>query len=399
MPAQLTFASERAMPPKAAAKPKAATRGSIASAAGGARQPGTSGALSHGGAAVLGKATPEPKAAASSKAAAKSKAAASKPSAEKPKDGRTGSKPAKLDAEALEVFEKYEPDGRADGKLKLAQFANFIRDTNIKKLMLWGDEPGPIVKQEWTKVEGFVKKEINLTEFTAWYPTFLETVELKIAEDKAEEERKEQEALAARQAKLDRCSGDGVWKVPLNEIEFAMDKAVEKGKTPLIIDNTENQRVETYFTYRSCYVVECKKWIMEKATKKTPPADILKEERERFFRAKCFKHGQTVMFRLATTACDLNNTFSSPEFPSTELLNCEAVKKVLGIDNASNFKGSPFEKMCPDSESLMEYTTMGVHEKFNVLAITLFKEEDYEGYLKDMIPLPYLQPIKPYVDS
>jgi len=349
---------------------------------------------------VLGKATPaaEGKGAASGKAAAKSKAAAHPSSNDKSKDGRTSSK-AKLDAEALEVFEKYEPDGRADGRLKLAQFAQFIRDMNIKKLMLWGEEPGPIVKQEWTKVEGFVKKEINLSEFTAWYPTFLETVESKIVEAKAEEERKEQEAQAARQARLDRCSGDGVWKVPLRDLEFAMDRAHQNRKTPLIIDNTENQRVETYFTYRSCYVIECKKWITEKALKKMSAADILKEERDKFFRAKCFKHGQTVMFRLATTACDLNNTFSSPEFPSTDLLNRAALAKILGVDNASNFKGSPFEKMCPDSESLMEHTAMGVHENFNVLAITLFKEEDYEGYLKDMIPLSDLQPIKPFTED
>jgi len=326
----------------------------------------------------------------SSRGAAKGKAKAKAKAAAAPApDPR-----AELEQEAVHIFEKQQPDGDLKGVIKLAQFAEVIRSMNIRKCMLWGDDPVHIIKREWSKVGGAASREVSLEQFKAWWPDFAEAASAEAAEKAAAEEASKLQEAQEKEAKY---GHDGVWQIKIKELLEAVEEARKKGKTPLIIDNTPGFRAETFFQYRDTHIIECKKMIVDKA-KGTSVEDILEEERRRLWDSRSFKFGKAVMFRLANTACDLNGMFNSESFPVTALLDATEVQKVSGSENVPNMKTSPFIKMASDRDEALELEANGFHEAFNVLVVTQFTEEDYVEFLKDQIPLHLMQPMKPSVD-
>eukprot|EP00927_Polykrikos_kofoidii_P008181 TRINITY_DN13395_c0_g1_i1.p1 TRINITY_DN13395_c0_g1~~TRINITY_DN13395_c0_g1_i1.p1 ORF type:complete len:361 (-),score=72.63 TRINITY_DN13395_c0_g1_i1:41-1075(-) len=299
-------------------------------------------------------------------------------------------------AEARELFERYEPNGSLDGGLKLAQFANIIRDVNIKKLMLWGDEPGNVIRREWQAIGGSGKIEVTLADFQAWWPGFADGVEQELEDLEAAENSKK-----ASEAKLEaeKYGHDGVWQIKVADLTTAMDMARKKGKTPLIIDNTEHLVTETFFTYNGSFIFECKKWIVEKAKGK-PVEEIFEEERLRFYTSgKCLTHGRTVVFRMANSACDILGKFNDVEsFPAAALLDAGQVEKCVGCENASNLKDSPLLAFAPSEMEKAELCMTGIHQDFSVVVITQFEEDNFKEYLEAVLPLHLLQPMKPCDD-
>jgi len=303
--------------------------------------------------------------------------------------------------EGGEMFDTYQ-DG---GVIKLKQFADCIRAVNEKKSKIWGDEPGPKIKDFWKTSGGQAKKELTKEDIVAWWPDFLEAADARLAEFEAEQAKIEEDKVAkekqmgeekvvkaAQMASM--FEGTGIWKIPMTMLNDATDEAYKRGKTPLFLDDADNHPVETYFVYSNAHIVECKKMIMDKA-KGAAVDDVLDEQRNAFFAAKCFKFGKQVVFRMANTACDIKGTFNSEIFPTHKLLDAKEVQQLWGVENADKFKGSPFAKMCPTDEILQEFDYEGVHEKFRVVVVTQFKEEDYEEFLKDMFPMDLVQPILP----
>jgi len=344
------------------------------------------------------------------KAKAKGKAGSAQPKAAPEPEVDTA---ALLKAEGKDMFEKYRDD---DAGVKLKGFAQCIRAMNVKKVHIWDDNDiGPqIIKKQWDAIADKAAKEVIEAVFVEWWPTFVKMVEdrqaeIKAAEDKVEEEKKAKaEAKANLYDAVSTTGKDNVWTIPLKDLDEACKEAYKRDKTPLIIDNTEGFRSEAFFLYTNAYILECKKLILDKverSKKLTEEADkakvvpeLLAETRDSFCRAHCFKYGQTVVFRLANSACDFKGTFNGEAFPALSLFNAAEVKKVLGQDNAGNWKGSPFEKMCDKQEDKEEPSYTGVNEKFRVVVVTQFQEDAYAEYLEKMIPLELMQPIKPFVD-
>ena len=295
--------------------------------------------------------------------------------------------------EAAEVFQQYEPSGTPDGIIKLAHFAELIRATNRKKCMIWGDEPMEVIRREWTNVGGSLKKEIGLSDFQAWWPMFAERLEQELANREDAEDVKK---AAAAQAAAEKYGHEGIWRIGLKDLPEAFKEARKVGKTPLVIDNTPNLSAETFFLYNGSHIIECKKMIVDKGKGK-PVEEILEEERERFLNgAKCFQFGKTVVFRLANSACNILGQFSSESFPAAALMDAGEVARCVGVENDHNVEKSPFFAMAATRDERLDLSS--VHEDFNVCVITQFAEEDYEEFLKPMLPLHLLQPIKPSVD-
>lgn len=334
-----------------------------------------------------GRRPSSPSAKGAAKAAAKAKAA--QPKEEDPK--------ARLEKEADEIFERFEPEGKMDGVLKLKEFADIIHHVNTRKCQIWGNDPCKIIQKEWKEIGGNIKKQVSAQEFMAWWPPFMEGVEKECAEKAALEEAKE---AAAREARATKFNGDGVWQINVKDIPDAMREARKKGKTPLILDNTEGQRVEVYFTYSDAYIIECKKMIMDKGAKHMSVDDILEEERARFFRGKCFLMGKVVCFRLGNSACNFKGMFNGEVFPTLALFDRAQVDNCLGpVDlHDDRVEKSPLFKMATDKEDILELSSMGIHDKFEVVVITQFEEDSYEEFLRDMIPLELFQPMRPQVD-
>lgn len=302
-----------------------------------------------------------------------------------------------MEKEAEEKFEQYQEQNELTGEMKLKDFSQCIRDMNVRMCMLWGDEVGPIVKQEWTKVGGFDTKTITLDKFKEWWPKFLQLVEAE-RERVAAEEAELEAQKAARAAALEaRYEGD-IWTLPLQDMLEGVGKARERGKTALILDNTTDQRAETFFAYRSAHIVELKRMIMQKAVEKKSVETIVEDVRDRFLRGMCFKTGKPLILRMATAAFDFQG-FNSEAFPFFSLLDAQEVASVTGIENAGGVRASPFYAMCRgDPEAATELECLGIHPDFCVIAITQFTPEKVEEYLADKMPMDKMQKILVTVD-
>lgn len=264
-------------------------------------------------------------------------------------------------------------------------------------------EIGPIIQKQWKPLEkkGGEGKEVMEEEFKAWWPTFIDMLEAKQRENEEAEAKIEEEKVAQAAAKASMFDGDGVWNIPLTALNDSIDAAYKKNKTPLIIDNIEGFRAETFFTYSDALIIEMKKLIVEKAKGKSVE-ELLEEVRDTFVnKAHSFKYGKTVVLRMANSACDVKGTFSNEAFPTMELLDAAKVKSVFACEEGcgEKFKGSPFGKMFKDKEEdKSEIEIMGVNEKLRIVVVTQFQEEDYAGFLEPMFPLNLCQPIKPSVN-
>jgi len=297
-----------------------------------------------------------------------------------------------LEQEAEELFEQFQPEGDKAGVIKLAQFAEIVRSMNVRKCMLWGDDPASIIKREWSAAGGFSSRELTLAQMKAWWPKFTEATNEEVR-------NKESAAKAKEDEKAAKYGGSGVWHVKLTELQESLMQARLKGKTPLIIDNTPQHRVEVYFSYSEAHIIECKKMIMDKV-KGTPLSEILEEEARRMVSAaRCFKLGRTVLFRMANTACDLQMMFNSPTFPSRAMLDRVALDDLCGEENVGKVADSPFAKMASCDDERLEFEAYGIHKDFQVVLLTHFTEEEYEHYLKEAIPLHLMQPIAPQVEG
>lgn len=299
-----------------------------------------------------------------------------------------------LKKEAADIFERRQPDGDMAGVLTLAEFAEVVREVDRRKLMLWGDDPGSVIRREWSAIGGSLSKQVTSEQFLAWFPPFMVAATAERAVKEAAEEAVAQQAAAANAAKY--CS-DGMWEIHFKDLKQAMGEAWLRGKTPLIIDCTEGHRSEVYFQHSGWHVLECKKMILEKA-KGVPVPDILEEERRRLFASKCFEHGRPLLFRLGNTACDLLGAFNSESFPSAALLDAQLIKSVMGPDQAANVKGSPLYAMARDGEEKLTLEACGIHPEFSVAALTHFGPEQYEEFLDDAVPLDSMKPIKIHMD-
>jgi hypothetical protein len=56
-------------------------------------------------------------------------------------------------------------------------------------------------------------------------------------------------------------SGDYRVVIELTQLVDAIDAAVERGKTPLLVDNSSDGKVNTFFSYRSAIVIDGKKMV------------------------------------------------------------------------------------------------------------------------------------------
>lgn len=343
------------------------------------------------------KAAGGPKAKAKGKAEAKGKAGPEEPAGPSPEEV--------IEKEGEEQWLKWQEAGDSGGVIKLKNFAECIRQVNEAKGNIWtDDEIGPkVCKPQWDLArEDKSKREMGKDEFMKWWKGFQPVIQAQAeasatqkAADAAAKAEKEK-AAAAKIAEAEATwKSDGLWKLPLSMMQTAMNKAFEKDKIPLILDpgdENENRLTETFFVYSDAFIFECKKWIMDKA-KGGKVEEILEDNRSQFFKRKAFKYGHTVVFRMANSACDIKGTFNDEKiFPALALLDTPQWKKVLGNDNADNFKGSIWEKWCPTDEDKTD-CICGVNEKFRVVALSHFKEEDYEKFLGGMFPLETCQPM------
>lgn len=86
------------------------------------------------------------------------------------------------------------------------------------------------------------------------------------------------------------------------------EQSVANGKTPLVIDNSDDNKVDTFFGYRSFPVIDGKKMGLDKSMKKIPVVDIMEEARKKL--ALSLKIGMPLIIAMTKSVTDFANTFN-----------------------------------------------------------------------------------------
>ena len=178
--------------------------------------------------------------------------------------------------------------------------------------------------------------------------------------------------------------------IPLSEITTAINDAISNGKTPLIIDNSEDDKVNTFFSYRSAVILDGKKMGLDMALKNTPVSEIMEKSREKLVRA--IKYRYPLIIALTKSVTDFATTFTDEACGKTE--NSQGLDFQGG--RRSYFPLSVFinggKGMLSDSALNRLFTeedkkeALSISENrddqaFQVIITSQFSPEDFEDYL------------------
>jgi hypothetical protein len=123
-----------------------------------------------------------------------------------------------------------------------------------------------------------------------------------------------------------------LWTVPLSHgasmpflkphergLLVAMSRAHRLGKTPLLVDHSEEHLIDTYYSYQAALVIEAKQLVLDVATKRRSHEEIMEECRRSLVNA--MRYGQTLYIRMSDSACDFSASFNGETtFPTHSLL-------------------------------------------------------------------------------
>ena len=170
--------------------------------------------------------------------------------------------------------------------------------------------------------------------------------------------------------------------IPLTDLLTAIEQSVANGKTPLIVDRSADNKVDTFFSYRSAVVLDGKKMGLDKSINKIPVEEILESARKKLVNA--LKYGYPFVIALQQSVTDFATTFTDeacPDLPSNvehyfPRLVFERGGKGLLSDESLN---SLFRE--EDKEGGVAFCRDA--SNFHVVITTRFSPDDFAGYLFD----------------
>ena len=202
------------------------------------------------------------------------------------------------------------------------------------------------------------------------------------------------------------------WLKPFERgLLVAIERSHRLNKTPLLIDTIEDKLVDTYYSYQASIIVEAKKMVLDVATKRQEHAAVMEGLRQQLVNS--MKFGQTLYIRLADSACDFVNSFTSDDTFPLAVFDHEAIASLANYREGTpmNLWGSshPLAKVLRDSDLTQglfqprfSHKARSVNddgeerrEGFEVVVATLFKPDDVNEMLREALPLHLLQPIHP----
>jgi len=179
--------------------------------------------------------------------------------------------------------------------------------------------------------------------------------------------------------------------IPLTELKVVMDQAIKNGKTPLIVDNSEDDKTNTFFSYQSAIIIDGKKMGLDKTMRNTPIAEIMEGARAKLVSG--LKLGYPVVIALTKSVTDFATTFSDEA--------CQQAEDKQGLDfqdgKQSYFplstvfqnagKGLVKQDMLDalfteeDRKDTHGHAICRDENSFHVVVTSQFSPEDFEEYL------------------
>ena len=104
----------------------------------------------------------------------------------------------------------------------------------------------------------------------------------------------DEEALQLIMSKQQQQQQPPIKQILLTELLDTINDIVSRGKTPLIIDDSEDDKVNTFYRYRTVQLIDGKKMGLDKSMKNIPVPTIMEEARVRLVAA--LKYGNYTSF-------------------------------------------------------------------------------------------------------
>ncbi|RLO06000.1 hypothetical protein DYB28_006944, partial [Aphanomyces astaci] len=174
-------------------------------------------------------------------------------------------------------------------------------------------------------------------------------------------------------------------QIDLTELPAAVSSAVERGKTPLVVD--PSGKAATFYSYRPVTVIDGKAMALDKSMRKVPVLEVLDGARQRLVGA--LKTGVPVVIAMDQCVVDFANTFNDAALVASgavthdpsmrwfpvELLFRRAGKAIVG--------DAVLESLYRQADKADTAGVVSCRNKaeFYVVLLTAFEPKDFEKYL------------------
>lgn len=203
-----------------------------------------------------------------------------------------------------------------------------------------------------------------------------------------------------------------VWEVPMGRdldimpwlprrsagVLEAINRARALHMTALLVDNSPDKVVDTFFLYRPVQVLEAKAMVVEERTGKRSRAQILEQARVKLVNA--MRYGQQMYVRMGNTACAFKIHYSSPTTLPLAIFDQRAVDELnerysgAAADNLYH-SDHPFAGALREADT--EHGVFTCRRGFEVVVSTHLAKGDFAALLERALPMSLLQPIVPCV--
>lgn len=177
----------------------------------------------------------------------------------------------------------------------------------------------------------------------------------------------------------------GKVKIPLIKMLEAIDWCLKAGLTPLVLDPSEDNKVDTFFSYQSASVLDGKKMGLDVSMRNVPIEQVMEEARQSLVAA--LKFGNILVIAMTQSATDFATKFNdTSEAVTSSPLDLSDGKKYLPLETFANGGRGLLEEEMLNALWREEDKDQGIvfardPEKFHCVITSRFGEEDFEEFL------------------
>jgi len=221
----------------------------------------------------------------------------------------------------------------------------------------------------------------------------IETMPLE-ERDKADKAKLDAEAVKWRAELAVRSLGPGgVWEIKSADLQKCIERAVNCGKTPLVIDNTSGELADTFIKYSSHIGIDAKGLVARKAMGVADVSELQDELRKELVRSVTM--GFPLHIKMGSSAAGFKPIFCHPDkFP----IEVFTTKQFRGFDGKGDVDYFTSAINCPEflqrlvkpgsaeDVELQKSVSIGRQTKMYVVVTSRFELEDYEEFLAYALP-------------
>lgn len=180
-------------------------------------------------------------------------------------------------------------------------------------------------------------------------------------------------------------SPGGKIEIPLTKMPEAIEWSLKAGLTPLILDDSEDTQVETFYSYQSASILDAKKMGLDVIQKGVPIETVMEEARQRLVAA--LKYGNILVIAMMQGATDFESKFNDDSEPvKSSPLDLSDGKKYLPLETFVNggrglLKDEMLNALWRDEDKDQGIVFARDPEKFYCVITSRFSAEDFEEFL------------------